>query len=571
MDAKYSWSPLSRGAFLLLAAVFSILWFAQLDFRHLVPSDEGRYAEMAREMLTTQDWVTLRYNGYKYFEKPPLQTWMTALSFAGFGIGDWQARLWPALTGFLTVLCVGYTGARVFNPAAGFFAAVALAASPYWNLMGHFNVLDMGLAATATLSLCALMLAQRPGLNAGAVRAWMWLCWLGMGLAVLSKGLIGIAIPGAVLVIYSLVARDWALWRRLYLVSGLLIFLAVTTPWFILVQMRNPEFFDFFFINEHFRRFLRPDHHRPGALYYFVPVLLIGLLPWVSILGQSIWQAIRLPRQTNRFSPVILLCVWSVFIFVFYSVSKSKLLSYTLPIAPALALLLGLYLPSLNRVQWRRHLSGYAVLLAALFVGVVALSNMGDARTPNPLYRHFQLWLWLAIVIAMAGIGLAMWVNRSSHPKAVGRSTVVFALSWFLLAGVGGNAHEIFGRHSSGVLMAPPIRAALAQLPSDTPFYSVDVLDHTLPFYVAHTMIMVQHQDELGFGIGMEPDKWIPSVALWETRWQASHAALALMRPQMYDTLAAGGLPMTVVARDERRVVVSRTPIATRVPGAVAE
>ncbi|MGI4859098.1 MAG: ArnT family glycosyltransferase, partial [Janthinobacterium lividum] len=325
MDSQNSWSPLSRGMFLLLVAAFTVIWFGQLDIRHLVPSDEGRYAEMAREMFVDRDWVTLRYNGYKYFEKPPLQTWMTALAYAGFGIGDWQARLWTALSGYGAVLMVGYTGARVFNPAAGFFAAVALAASPYWNLMGHFNALDMGLSLMMTLTLCSLLLAQRPGLSTGATRGWMWLCWASMALAVLSKGLIGIVLPGAVLVLYSAFARDGAVWRRLYLFSGLLIFLAIAAPWFVLVQSRNPEFFDFFFINEHFRRFLLPDHHRAGVPYYFVPVLLVGFLPWLSVFGQSVWQALRLPRQPNNFSPVIMICVWAVFIFLFFSLSKSKL------------------------------------------------------------------------------------------------------------------------------------------------------------------------------------------------------------------------------------------------------
>src|SRR5471032_2425626 len=124
--------PLTRLSLLLLIAALAVIWFAPLGLRHLVPSDEGRYAEMAREMFLTGYWITPRYNGYKYFEKPPLQTWLTALSFAWFGIGDWQARLYTALTGFICILAVGYTGARVFTPRAGLFAAVALAASPYW-------------------------------------------------------------------------------------------------------------------------------------------------------------------------------------------------------------------------------------------------------------------------------------------------------------------------------------------------------------------------------------------------------------------------------------------------------
>ncbi|MDI9690485.1 4-amino-4-deoxy-L-arabinose transferase, partial [Burkholderia cenocepacia] len=116
-------------------------------------------------------------------------------------------------------------------------------------------------------------------------------------------------LPGAVLVLYTLVARDWALWKRLYLVSGLVIFFAIVTPWFVLVQQRNPEFFNFFFIVQQFRRYLTPEQNRPGPLYYFVPVLLVGFLPWLSVAWQSIRHAVRMPRQPNGFAPMLVLLI----------------------------------------------------------------------------------------------------------------------------------------------------------------------------------------------------------------------------------------------------------------------
>src|SRR5260363_368267 len=122
----------------------------------------------------------------------------------------------------------------------------------------------------------------------GARRGWMWLCCASMALAVLTKGLVGVLLPGAALALYTLIARDWALWRRLYLVRGVLIFSAIAAPWFVLIQSRYPAFFEFFFIVQHFRRYLTPEQNRPGAFYYFVPVIIAGFLPWVSILWRSI-------------------------------------------------------------------------------------------------------------------------------------------------------------------------------------------------------------------------------------------------------------------------------------------
>lgn len=562
MNETLSRPPLNRAAILLLIVALAVIWFVPLGWRHLLPSDEGRYAEMAREMLASGDWITPRYNAYKYFEKPPLQTWANALTFMWFGIGEWQARLYTALTGFAGVLLIGYTGTRVFNAATGFFAAVVLATAPYWNLMGHFNTLDMALSFWMELTLCALLLAQRPGLARNQVRLWMWVCWASMALAVLSKGLVGLILPGAVLVLYTFIARDWALWKRLYLVSGLIVFFAIVSPWFILVQQRNPEFFNFFFIVQQFRRYLTPDQNRPGPLWYFVPVILVGFLPWLSVSVQSMRHALSTPRQPNGFAPVTLMLVWSVFIFLFFSVSHSKLLSYTLPIAPPLALLIGMYLPLMTREQWRRHLAGYMFLCLAIAIGSFYLTRLGDNRNPNVLYREFQVWVFAAAAVGFVVTAIGLWLNRAPRTPATGAASPAVALgtAWLLLATIAGTGHDVFGTLSSGAPLAPAVRAAIAKLPPDTPFYSVGVLDHTLPFYVRHTMTMVAVTDELKFGIEEEPQKWIPTIAEWKERWKADRYALALIPTKTFDELSAQGLPMQVIARDARRVVVERPP-----------
>ncbi|CAH2782395.1 MAG: Undecaprenyl phosphate-alpha-4-amino-4-deoxy-L-arabinose arabinosyl transferase (EC @ Polymyxin resistance protein PmrK [uncultured Caballeronia sp.] len=545
--------PLTRLSLILLVLVLALIWFGPLG-RHLVPSDEGRYAEMAREMFVTGDWITPRYNGYKYFEKPPLQTWVNALTFAWFGIGDWQARLYTALTGFVGVLLVGYTGTRVFNAMTGFAAAVILATCPYWNLMGHFNTLDMGLSLWMELTLCALLLAQRPGLPVRKVRLWMWLCWAGMAAAVLSKGLIGLILPGEILILYSLVSRDWALWKQLYIGSGLIVFLIIVAPWFALVQMKNHEFFDFFFIVQQFKRYLTPEQNRPGAFYYFVPVLIVGFLPWLSIAVQSVRHGMKTPRQPNGFAPVTMLLVWSAFIFLFFSASHSKLISYVLPVAPALALVIGLYLPSLTKAQYRVHLIGYAVFLIAAALGAIFIGRAGSANNPNTLYREFQIWVWAGIAVAFVLTLFALWLNR----RSVLVGTAGLGAAWLLLGTIAGSGHDVFGTESSGVKLVPAVKAAMAKLPPDTPFYSIAKLDHTMPFYLGHTMILVQEADELTFGVRIEPQKWVPSIDDWIKLWDSERYGLALMPPSRYDELAVRHVPMQVIARDARRVIVEK-------------
>ena len=180
---------------LLLLAL--IIWFGNLDYRKLIKPDEGRYAEISREMAVSGDWVTPRLNGIKYFEKPPLHYWAGAAAFDQFGQHEWTARLWSALTGLLGVLLAWFAGRRAVRSAQpACIAAVVLGSSLMYVAIGHLNTLDMGL--TFFLFAGAVRISARParpGRADARTRRWMHVAWAAMAGAVLSKGLIGIVIP----------------------------------------------------------------------------------------------------------------------------------------------------------------------------------------------------------------------------------------------------------------------------------------------------------------------------------------------------------------------------------------
>jgi 4-amino-4-deoxy-L-arabinose transferase-like glycosyltransferase len=544
-------SALNPGKILLLVLLYSLLWFGTLNYRHLIPSDEGRYAEMAREMLVTGDWITPRYNGYKYFEKPPLQIWATAAAFQAFGIGDWQARLWTALTGFLTILCIGFTGARIYNARAGWLGALVLASSPMWVIAGHFNSLDMGLSAFLVAALCSLLFAQSSE-NKTLSRNWMWAYWACMALATLSKGVIGIAIPAMVFVVYSISAWDWKIWKRLYLISGIALYLAITAPWFALVARRNPEFLEFFFIHEHLQRFTQDDHSRTGPIYYFIPLLLIGFLPWIAQIPSSIAQAWR--ERRGYFSPSWLLVCWFLVILGFFSISHSKLPGYIIPIFPALAMLVGNCLDrnlglinSLSK-SWQLQTLGFAMLG---FVGFFFLSAIGQQARPDEIEAYTQYTHWvIAALIALIGFNLFAFVQSKRKGLA---SITSFASGFFLCAIIAGTGHEVLGRAVSGIDLANQVKASI---PKNANIYSVRILDHTVPFYLGRTMVMVEFPDELEFGVNQEPDLWIPSLDAFKVRWNEDQSAYALMVPEQYLELQKTGLPMQELGRDSRRVIV---------------
>ena len=552
-------SVLHPGKILLLIMIYGLIWFGTLNYRHLIPSDEGRYAEMAREMLVTGDWVTPRYNGYKYFEKPPLQVWATAATFQVFGIGDWQARLWTALTGFLTILAIGFTGTRIYNARAGWLAAVVLASSPMWVISGHFNSLDMGLSAFLVAALCSLLLAQTSQ-NKSSCRNWMWACWVFMALATLSKGVIGAALPAMVFVAYSISTWDWKIWTRLRLFSGTIVFLLITAPWFILVAQRNPEFLEFFFIHEHLQRFTQDAHSRTGPIYYFVPLLLIGIVPWVLQIPGALVQAWQ--ERRREFSSGWLLVCWFLVIFVFFSMSRSKLPGYIIPIFPALALLIGYHLDRLLGysnslgMPWKLQTLGFALLGC---IGFFFLAEIGKQARPDEIEFYAQYTYWvIAALIALIGFSLFAIVQSKRNGL---QSIVSFASGFFLCAMIAGTGHETLGRAVSGIDLVNQVKGSI---PEKVNFYSVRLLDHTVPFYLGRTMIMVESPDELEFGVNQEPHLWMPTLDAFINRWKEDQTAYAIMVPEQYVALQGLDLPMQEVGRDSRRVIVKH-PDASKV------
>ena len=537
-----------------LLAGFILLTLYALGWRTLVPPDEGRYAEIAREMFATGDWITTRLNGIKYFEKPPLQAWMNALTFTVFGLGDWQARLWTGLCGIIGVLMTAWAGRLVFGARAGWYSGLVLASSLFWLASGQINSLDMSLSGMMTICLASLLIAQRDDASARARRNWMLACWAGMALAVLAKGLIGVVLPGAVLVLYTLVSRDWRIWTRLHAGKGLLLFFAIATPWFIAVALRNPEQPRFFFIYEHFERFLNTGHQRKGAWYYFLVLLLPGFLPWIAVLPQSLAAGIR--RQVGSFQPRLLLLTWAVFILVFFSYSSSKLPGYIVPIFPALAMLAALYLEAAPRRQHLLAASLLAVLGAATLVAVPYLVQ-SSARHDAELLRlqQYQPWLMAAAAMLLAGGLLAMelaWKARRDM------TVLVIALAGFLATHAILAGFEVMGKDRAGTELLPALQA---ELTPGTKLYSVGIYEQSLTYYLRRPVILVDYRDEFTFGLQQEPHLSLPRVDDFVAQWTRDAASgvhdMAIISLAQHAQLQRRGVPMRVVAQDLRRMVIS--------------
>ena len=557
-------ASLPRSAWWLLALTATLIWFAGLDARRLQHPDEGRYAEIAREMAVSGDFVTPRLNDLKYFEKPPLQYWAGALTFKVFGVSEWTARLPAALAGLLAVLVVGWTGARLAGPTTGAYAALALTGCVWHAGLAHFLTLDAMLAFWLTLALCAFLLAQRDGLTPSSQRQWMWVAYAAAAGATLSKGLVALVIPGATLVLYSLLTRDLGPWRRLYVLSGTVIYLALTAPWFVLVARANPEFLRFFFIHEHVERFLGESHNRAGEWWYFVPWLVLGIMPWLLVWLVTLPRSWRdAEKAANGFSWARFCAVWAAFIFMFFSLSGSKLPSYILPLFPALALIVGFEMTRLSTraLAWiAMPLSvGATVLFAAWLVGYPRLvATLADAITPAAIYYEFGPWIGATFAVFAIGGTLAFVLFRRGTAPTKSWGIATLALTTLLALQLAFLGQDAF-RHvrSSWDILANAERANGGPLDPALPVFQVHSYDQTLPFYLRRPTPLVAYRDEMALGLDAEPHKGYTEAA-WIDLWQAAPQAYAMMARETAAELAGKGVPMRVLARDPRRAFVAR-------------
>ncbi|MGE5087566.1 MAG: phospholipid carrier-dependent glycosyltransferase [Candidatus Levyibacteriota bacterium] len=558
-------ASLSRRTWIVLALIATVVWFANLDVRKLQHPDEGRYAEIAREMVATGNWVTPRVNGIKYFEKPALQYWLTAASFEAFGVSEWSARLPTALAGFLTVAAVGWAGAVLASPAVGVYSAAVLASCIWHFGIAHILTLDALLSFCLTLALVGFLLAQRAGAPPRERQRMMLVAYVATAAGILTKGVVALAIPGTTLLLYSLATRDFAPWKRLYLARGLPLLLLLAAPWFVVVSMRNPEFARFFFIHEHIQRFLTPESRRPGPWWYFLPMLVIGLLPWTGVFLWRLRASWRdAAADAGGFSWARFCLIWSAFILVFFSVSHSKLPSYILPMFPALALVLGWQLEAMTArslASLMALLAGTTILLwGAAMLGYPALAaRLANAETPLAIYAALGPWVEAGLGIVAAGYAVGWVVMRRGGAAARSTAIAVIAISTMLSMQAFFKGADVFRAiRSAADLVTALENAADPPYDRNAPFYQVRMYDQTLPFYLRRTTTLVAYRDEMSMGLDLQPELAIPRVEDWIPRWEALPQGYALMSPETRAALARQGVPMRVIASDSRRVLVER-------------
>ena len=457
-------------------------------------------------MLASGDWVIPHLNGLVYIEKPPLQYWATAISEAVFGQNDWAARLYTGLCALATVYVIWAMIRREWGASAATRGAIMLGSSLWFLLLGHQVTLDMSLTLYMTLTFASFCNAQR----SAHWRGWMLLCWAAIAAAFLTKGLIAGVLPLITLLLYSALQRDLGPWRRLLLVRGAALFALLCLPWLVLIQHRLPQFFQFFFVREHFERFLTKIENRYQPWWYFIPILLGGVLPWLLPALRSLCRDWRAGAPRAGFDLRRFAWLWCVVIFVFFSASDSKLSTYILPMFPVLALLMAS--APVARLNADLRITGGGLLVlgvlllaaALLLPRILALPFIYDARSA-PYFANIRPELLLMGVCSAAGGIAARWGRTDGI-----RPTLAIGLAGFATWTSAVGAAAVVAPLYSGAGLVTQLPQALRR---DVPVYSVRTYDQSLTFYLRHPVTLVEYRGELDFGQTLQPDKSIATLA----------------------------------------------------------
>lgn len=483
------------------------LYLGKIGGFPLQDPDEGRYAEIAREMIESGDWVTPHLNYVSYFHKPPLLYWATAISLRVLGENEFAARLPMALSGVLAVMLTYVLGRRMFGARSAVLAAAFLATTPLFFVLSQAVVIDMLLTACLTAALASLYALH----VTDAKRRWAASTAFWVGLGFLAKGPVSVVLVGMVAAPFLAMRKDWAGLRELITWRPILVFIAVIAPWLTLVSLRNPDFLEVFFVEHHLRRFSGQVGH-PAGPFFFVPVLLAGAAPWTVLAGlMTLDRDSRAAFSSLPSTPRLFLGLWAGVIVGFFSLSSTKLATYVVPALPALALLLGAWLDGFLKLSGAaaRPIRRLAVTTTGAGVAALAVATFASLF---PDWLALQLRVeggdvramigpvgGVGVALAATGSAVALWSSalQLQPTGAVGVLLVGMAISLFSAA-----SGRAVVKNSRDLAWA--IREE--RRPGDL-VVAFDHLLHGLPFYLRQRTIQVGDAGEMAPGAARSVDR----------------------------------------------------------------
>jgi len=428
--------------YILVAAGAALLYLPALGRDGLWDPWESHYAEVARRIVVDNDWIVLRWHDESFYSKPVLLFWLVALCFKILGVSDLAARLPVALVAVAGIVLV-YRFVRIhFGRIHGVAAAACLGTMPLYLFVGRQNMTDLPFVIALSAGLLGVMhriLVEKGGL------VTVLLAYACFAIATLAKGLLGFAFPGAVILLWLIVTGRWAVLRKLQILPGVLVFLAIATPWYVAITIKQGTAFAYeFFYLHHLARAGGGVHGERGTFEYFVNQGGYAILPWLACAPAA------LARLSERFvgerdasaDRNLFVVIWAIAGFALFTIARTKFHHYILPALPAVAIAIGVWLPE----AVRRGIGTVERLLVVLG-GVMALVAARDlAIDPNRLVQLFTYAYErplpqvggmraavLVVLVALAAGAVAVTFARKTWTRAAGAGITAAAALGFSL------------------------------------------------------------------------------------------------------------------------------------------
>lgn len=525
----------------LIALFVGLLFSLFLGSRPLVSPDEGRYSEIPRQMLLHHDFVTPRINNIKYFEKPPLFYWLQAGSIKLFGMNEWAFRLATALMGLLGCAITYVAGRELFNRRVGLLASLMLATSSLYFGLARFITLDMTLTTWLTGCLFSFALHEKT-----KQPRYLWLMYGFAALATLTKGFIGFILPGLIIGIWVLIHGKWRELKHYKLVSGTLLFLAISLPWHLLAQWHNPEFIRYYVLDQQILRYFTHISGRSQPIWFLPLVLIGGLLPWTVWLPQALhgaWVKARTQNQTI----LSFLLIWPTVVFTLFWFSKSQLSPYILPMFPALLMLIAHHIDDAklnNKPEW------WPLIAFAVFAALICIGCLLKFRSADP-----ALLISLTAIVLSAAVTVLMYWEKGFKAALY---TLMASYSVFLLS-------LNFSLPKYDTRSIKPLIETLKPMrqPNDL-VASYHYLYMELPVYLNQNVTLVNYYGELKYGIlhGDVSDVWVSNQDFWQHWVHTDQRQFAFMNIKDYRKYnALRKHPLYLLAQTKTNVLVTNQEI----------
>ena len=517
--------------------------------------DEGRYADVAREMLARRDFITPRINGAVFLDKPPLVYWVTAASLALWGSDEAGARFGLTLFAAGILLVTRRIGLLLFDRRRADMAVIVLASSVGFFAASHVLTLDLGLAFFVSLTLLFFLKGVRAGPQGSGSYLGMFAAIAG---GVLTKGPIGAVLPAMTIACFLTLRQEWWRARGLPWVKGTVLFFAIAMPWYVAVSMANPEFARYFFVHEHLARFGTAVHRHQGAWYYYLAVAAAGLMPWSLLLPMRLfrrpWHFRGFPAALRQEAPA-LLWSWVLPGFLFFSVAQSKLPLYILPLFPAVALLFAAHIDrDLRQGSSRAILFWPSMLLVIVGAGVAALRHRhAEWEFMDRAGMAVPLCLLVTAIAAGALLAGSFLARRGAHVAGMAVAALLWMAACFAAITVIGRVNFFNETKHFAAILSRERRGG-------EPVFAYQCYLRGLPFYLRETVGLVSpHSDDLRFGRehGHDPDTF-PDEASFLALFAGERRVFAVVRQEDLQALQNQvGRALYILARSQSHVLVS--------------